>query len=84
MRSNQRSAHIHTFLFVLLCIALAVLASLGTFLRTRAASPNSGTINAGDAFPATWAGDNTLATGATDGESNCIDSGPQRTAISSL
>ena len=37
MRNNQRTSNIHTLLFILLCIALAVLASAATFRRGRAA-----------------------------------------------
>ena len=40
MRNNQRHSNIHTLLFILLCIALAVLASAATFRRGRAAKPS--------------------------------------------
>jgi hypothetical protein len=37
MRSNRPNSIIHTLLFILLCIALAVLASVATFRRGRTA-----------------------------------------------
>lgn len=37
MRNNQRHSRIHTLLFILFCIALAVMASAATFRRGRAA-----------------------------------------------
>src|SRR5256714_13899993 len=81
MRNNQRNDNIHTYLFILLCVALAILAAFGTFFRGQAASPSSGTIaTTGPVLPftGTWAGDPTLATGATGGEGQCIDSGPAK------
>jgi len=36
MRSNRRQSRIHTFLLILLSIALAALASAATFRRARA------------------------------------------------
>ena len=36
MRNNQRHSRIHTLLFILFCIALAVMASAATFRRGRA------------------------------------------------
>ncbi|HEX3227683.1 MAG TPA: sialidase family protein, partial [Pyrinomonadaceae bacterium] len=41
---HRRHTKIHTFLFIFLSIALAVLASTATFQRGRAASPSSGTL----------------------------------------
>ena len=44
MRNNRRNSNVHMLLFILLCIALAVLASAATFRRGRPAkSWNSGT-----------------------------------------
>src|SRR2546421_9242873 len=76
MRSNQRNTNIHTLLFIILCIALAVLASAATFMRSHAATPTSGSIAPTLGATIGWAGDPTLATGATGGESQCIDNGP--------
>jgi hypothetical protein len=45
-------------------------------MRARASSPSSGSISATSNTPTSWAGDPTLATGATGGEGQCIDSGP--------
>jgi len=41
MRSNRRQSRIHTFLFILLSIALAALASAATFRRVRAAKSSN-------------------------------------------
>src|SRR2546421_13124132 len=78
MRSNQRNTNIHTLLFIILCIALAVLASAATFMRSHAATPTSGSIAPTLGATIGWAGDPTLATGATGGESPCIDNGPPK------
>src|SRR5256885_12434302 len=81
MQNNQRSNNIHTYLFILLCVALAILAAFGTVFRGQAASPSAGTIaTTGPVLPfnGTWAGDPTLAAGATGGEDQCIDSGPAK------
>ena len=77
MRNSRRHTIIHTFLFVLLCIILAVMASFGTFFRGRAATPAAGSIAPTVGANTTWNGDS-LATGATGGESQCIDSGPAK------
>lgn len=43
MQNNRPNRNIHTFLFILLCVALAVLASAATFRRGRTAKwSNSG------------------------------------------
>ena len=74
MRKNGRRSKLHTYLFILLCMTLALLASAATFMRARASSPTSGSISATSGTPTSWVGDS-LATGGTEGESNCIDSG---------
>jgi hypothetical protein len=73
----RRHSKIHTFLFVLLSLALAVLACVGTFFRGLAATPSGGTIAPTLGATITWNGDS-LATGATGGEGQCIDSGPAK------
>lgn len=73
----RRHSKIHTFLFIFLSVALVVLACLGTFFRGRAASPGSGTLAPTLGATTSWTGDS-LATGATNGEANCMDSGPAR------
>jgi hypothetical protein len=42
MRNNRRNNNVHTFLFILLGIALAVLASAATFRRGRPARFSNG------------------------------------------
>ncbi|HEX3228134.1 MAG TPA: hypothetical protein VHQ95_04170, partial [Pyrinomonadaceae bacterium] len=74
---NSRHSKIHTFLFILLSLALAVLACVGTFFRGRAATPSGGTMAPTLGATITWNGDS-LATGATGGEGQCIDSGPAK------
>ena len=60
-----------------ICMALAVLISATTLFRGRAASPGSGSIAPTLGASTTWMGDS-LATGATGGEDQCIDSGPAK------
>ena len=38
MQNISDHSKIHTYLFILLCLILAIMASLGTFLRSRAAT----------------------------------------------
>jgi Calx-beta domain len=78
MGNNHRHGIIHTVLFILLCIVLAVMASFGTLLRGRAASPSGDTVAPTLGARKTWAGDPGLLTGATGGEGQCIDSGPAK------
>src|SRR5712672_462479 len=69
--NHQTRRHSRKTFYIL--IVLAVLASASALFRGRAASPAAGTL--GPAGPAVnWTGDS-LATGSTNGESNCIDSG---------
>ena len=77
MRKNGRHSRLHTYLFILFCLALALLASAATFMRTRASSPSLGSISATQVGLTIWNGDS-LATGGTGGESNCIDDGPAK------
>lgn len=60
-----------------ICIGLAILISAATLFRGRAATPASGSIAATVGASTSWAGD-PLATGATGGEDQCIDSGPAK------
>src|ERR1041385_5884177 len=76
MKNNRRYSRTHTVLFIVFCVALAVLVSVATIFHTRAATPASGSI--GPSGPTVnWAGAS-LATGSTGGESQCIDSDPGR------
>ena len=68
----------HTLWFFVICIASLMIVSATSIFRGRAASPSSGTIAATLGASTAWAGDPTLATGATGGEGQCIDSGPAK------
>ncbi|HYX29396.1 MAG TPA: hypothetical protein VE863_12600, partial [Pyrinomonadaceae bacterium] len=75
MRSNNRLSKIHTYLFIVLCLTTAVVASVATLRKTRAASPASGTLaTTGPVAPftGTWTG---TATGGSspNGESTCVE-----------
>jgi hypothetical protein len=78
MQNIARHSKLHTCLFILLCIALVIVASLATFVRSHAANPSGDTIAPTLGAKKTWAGDPNLATGSTGGESQCIDSGPAK------
>src|ERR1043166_10243116 len=78
MNKNRRLRNYRTSCFLFICITLVSLLSATSLFRGRAATPNSGTIHATDLTPLPWAGDPTLATGATGGEDQCIDSGPAK------
>ncbi len=74
MHSNQSRRHVYWVLFIF--IGLGILVSASALFRGRAASPASGSISPTLGATTLWAGDPNLATGATGGEGQCIDSGP--------
>ncbi|HXI25898.1 MAG TPA: Calx-beta domain-containing protein [Pyrinomonadaceae bacterium] len=76
MKNNRRYSRTHTLLFILFCVALAVLVSVATLFRTRAANPTSGTIApAGPVAPFTgsWAGTGSGAPPTGGGEDSCTE-----------
>src|SRR5580765_1038888 len=75
MISNRNITRHRAFWFLVILVGLAILVSATTILRGHAATPPSGTIAPTLGAQTTWNGDS-LATGATGGEDQCIDSGP--------
>ena len=71
MKNHRRYSRTHTFLFILFCVALAVLVSVATLFRTRAANPASGSISPGTTGSVTFVGTAT-GTGAQGGEGQCV------------
>jgi hypothetical protein len=75
-QQKQPARNRHYWIVFLICLALGLLLSATSIFRGRAATPNSGSIAPTLGATTGWAGDPTLATGATGGEGQCIDSGP--------
>src|ERR1051325_67958 len=74
MISNRNIKPRYVYLFFI-CVGLAIVVSATTIFRGHAATPPSGTIAPTLGAHTNWNGDS-LATGATGGEDQCIDSGP--------